>query len=129
MKNGRQKTRMVRINDEIQLEIAEIIRTEIKDPRMGKMVSVVKVETTQDLKFCKVYISVLGDENEKKSTMEALKSAEGFIRRLVAERVNLRLTPKLIFKEDDSLEYSIRMSQLIDKIAAEGEKRNEEYQL
>ena len=126
MKNGRQKTRMVRINDEIQREMAEIIRTEIKDPRMGQLVSVVKVETTQDLKFCKVYISVLGSDEERKSTMEALKSAEGFIRRLVAERVNLRLTPKLIFKEDDSLEYSIRMSQLIDQIAAEGEKRNEE---
>ena len=100
MKNGKQRTRMVRINDEIQREIAEIIRTEIKDPRMAPMVSVVKVETTQDLKFCKVYISVLGTEEETNNTMEALKSGEGCIRKLVAERVNLRLTPKLIFKHD-----------------------------
>ena len=126
MKNGRQRTRMVRINDEIQREIADIIRTEIKDPRMAPMVSVVKVETTQDLKFCKVYISVLGSDEEAESTMEALKSGEGFIRRLVAERVNLRLTPKLIFKHDDSLEYSIRMSKLIDEISAKGEDKDEE---
>ena len=129
MKNGRQRTRMVRINDEIQREIAEIIRTEIKDPRMAPMVSVVKVETTQDLKFCKVYISVLGSDEEVLNTMEALKSGEGFIRRLVAERVNLRLTPKLIFKHDDSLEYSIRMSKLIDEISAKGEHKDEEQQL
>ena len=129
MKNGKQRTRMVRINDEIQREIAEIIRTEVKDPRMAPMVSVVKVETTQDLKFCKVYISVLGTEEETKNTMDALKSGEGFIRKLVAERVNLRLTPKLIFKHDDSLEYSIRMSKLIDEISAKGEHKDEEQQL
>ncbi|MBQ2678705.1 MAG: 30S ribosome-binding factor RbfA [Firmicutes bacterium] len=129
MKNGKQRTRMVRINDEIQREIAEIIRTEIKDPRMAPMVSVVKVETTQDLKFCKVYISVLGTEEETNNTMEALKSGEGFIRKLVAERVNLRLTPKLIFKHDDSLEYSIRMSKLIDEISAKEEHKDEEQQL
>ena len=129
MKNGKQRTRMVRINDEIQREIADIIRTEIKDPRMAPMVSVVKVETTQDLKFCKVYISVLGTEEEAHNTMEALKSGEGFIRKLVAERVNLRLTPKLIFKHDDSLEYSIRMSKLIDEISAKEEHKDEEQQL
>lgn len=124
MKQGRQKTRMVRVNDEIQRAMADIIRTEIKDPRVKTLVSVVKVETTPDLKFCKVYLSVLGSDEEKESAMTGIKSAEGFIRKLIAERVNLRLTPKLIFKLDDSLEYSIRMSKLIDEISS-GKEQND----
>ena len=124
MAKGKKNVRMTRINDEIRLEIAEILRTEIKDPRLNTMVSVVRVDTTQDLKFCKVYISVLGSDEEKEKAMEGIKSAEGFIRKMVAERVNLRLTPKLIFKLDDSLEYSIRMSKLIDEIS--GKRENED---
>lgn len=127
MAKGKKNVRMVRINDEIRLELAEILRTEIKDPRINDtMVSVVRVETTQDLKFCKIYISVLGSDEEKENVMEGIKSAEGFIRKLLAERVNLRLTPKLIFKLDDSLEYSIRMSKLIDEISAKREDENVE---
>lgn len=87
------------------------------------MTSVVRVDTTQDLKYCKVYVSVLGDENQKASVMKGLKNASGFIRHLVAERVNLRLTPELIFKLDESAEYAVRMEQLMAQIAKDREER------
>ncbi len=114
MKNN---NRMTRINDEILKELSQIIRGEIKDPRVGVMTSVLRVDTTPDLKYCKVFVSVLGNEDEKDGVMKGLKNATGFIRRLLAQRVNLRNTPELIFKLDDSVEYSIRMSKLIDEIS------------
>ncbi len=109
--------RMTRINDEILRELSQILMKEVKDPRLGVMTSILRVDTTQDLKYCKVYVSVLGNEEEKKSVMEGLKNASGFIRHLIAERVNLRNTPELIFKLDDSVEYGIRMSKLIDEVS------------
>lgn len=114
MKNN---NRMTRINDEILKELSQIIRGEIKDPRVGVMTSVLRVDTTPDLKYCKVFVSVLGNEEEKDGVMKGLKNATGFIRHLLAQRVNLRNTPELIFKLDDSVEYSIRMSKLIDEIS------------
>lgn len=120
MKNN---TRMSRINDEIFKEVSQIIRGEIKDPRVGAMTSVVRVDTTQDLKYCKVYVSVYGDAVQKESVMKGLKNASGFIRHLIAERVNLRLTPELIFKLDESAEYAVRMNQLMDEISKEGKER------
>ena len=115
------KARMIRINDEVQRELANIIRTEVKDPRIGALTSVIRVETTTDLKYCKVFVSVLGNDEEKESVMKGLKNAKGFIRHLLAERVNLRNTPELIFKMDDSVEYAVRMSQLIDQISQKDE--------
>lgn len=110
-------TRMIRINDEIQRELAQIIRSEVKDPRIGSLTSVIRVETTSDLKYCKVFVSVLGEPEEKESVMKGLKNAGGFIRHLLAERVNLRNTPELLFKLDDSVEYSVRMNKLIKEIS------------
>lgn len=114
MKN---QTRISRINDEILKEMSQILRGELKDPRIGAMTSVIRVDTTQDLKYCKVYVSVLGDETEKEKVMKGLKNANGFIRHLIAERVNLRFTPELIFKLDESAEYAIRMEQLMQQIS------------
>lgn len=114
MKNN---TRMIRINDEIQRELSQIIRTEVKDPRIGSLTSVIRVETTSDLKYCKVFISVLGNDEEKDGVMKGLKNAGGFIRHLLAERVNLRNTPELLFKLDNSVEYSVRMNALINEIS------------
>ena len=111
--------RMTRVNDEITRELANIIRGELKDPRIGVLTSVLRVETTQDLKYCKVFISVLGNDEEKANVMKGLKSASGFIRHLLAERINLRITPELTFKLDDSVEYGIKMSKLIEKISSE----------
>jgi len=113
----KQSNRMTRINDEVKRELAEILRSGLKDPRLGTLTSVVKAEVTQDLKYCKAYISVLGDEEQKKSVMDGLKAANGYIRHLLAQRVNLRLTPELIFKLDDSMEYSIRMAGILDELA------------
>lgn len=113
MKNN---TRMIRINDEIKRELSEIIRSELKDPRIGVMTSVLKVDTTNDLKYCKVQVSVLGDDAQKQEVLEGLKNASGFIRKQVATRINLRNTPQFKFEIDDSLEYSVRISKLIDEV-------------
>ena len=106
-----------RINMEVQRELSEIIRGGVKDPRIHPMTTVVSAEVTPELKFCKVYISVLGSEEAGKETIQGLKSAEGYIRRELARRVNLRNTPKLQFIFDQSIEYGVNMSHLIDQVA------------
>ncbi len=116
---------MIRINDELARELANIIRTEVKDPRVNSMTSVIKVETTADLKYCKVFVSVLGNEEDKANVMKGLKNASGFMRHLLAERVNLRNTPELIFKLDDSVEYAIKMDKLIREISGESRDTDE----
>ena len=118
--------RITRINDEILREISQILRQEVKDPRIKAMTSVIRVETTQDLRYCKVHVSVYGNDEEKASVMKGLKNANGFIRHLIAERINLRYTPELIFKLDDSVEYSVRMSKLIDEVSKTSEGKNGE---
>ncbi|MFR1833839.1 MAG: 30S ribosome-binding factor RbfA [Lachnospiraceae bacterium] len=105
-----------RINMEVQRELSEIIRGEVKDPRIHPMTTVVSVEVTPDLKYCKAYISVLGDEEAGKATIQGLKSAEGYVRRELARRVNLRNTPEIKFILDQSIEYGVAMSHLIDEV-------------
>ena len=105
-----------RINSEVLKELSRIISREIKDPRINPMTSVVSVEVAPDLKTCKAYISVLGDEQSQKDTITGLKSAEGYIRRELARTVNLRNTPEIKFILDQSIEYGINMSKLIDEV-------------
>ena len=105
-----------RINAEVQRELSSIIRTEIKDPRIAMMTSVTGALVAPDLKTCKVYISVLGDEKAKEDTIRGLRSAEGYIRRLLARNLNLRNTPELAFVLDQSIEYGVHMSKLIDEV-------------
>lgn len=105
-----------RINSEVMKELANIIRGEIKDPRIAKMTCVTDVEVAPDLKTCKVYISVLGDDEKRKETLAGLKSAEGYIKHQLAEGLNLRNTPALTFIADTSTEYGIKMNKLIDEI-------------
>lgn len=107
-----------RINGEVQRELSNIIHNEIKDPRIHPMTSVVTVEVAPDLKTCKAYISVLGDEKAQQDTIAGLKSAEGYIRRELAHTVNLRNTPEIRFILDQSIEYGVRMSRLIDEVNA-----------
>ena len=95
----------IRINAEVQRELSRIIQQEIKDPRIHPMTTVVMAEVTPDLKYCKAYISVLGNEEAQKSTMEGLKNAKPYIRRMLASSVNLRNTPELTFVLDQSIEY------------------------
>ena len=105
-----------RINGEVQRELSNIIRGEIKDPRIHEMTSVVSVEVAPDLKTCKAYISVLGDEQAQKDTLAGLRSAEGYIRRSLAQSINLRNTPQITFIIDQSIEYGVRMSHFIDEV-------------
>lgn len=105
-----------RINMEVQKELSEIIRNGIKDPRIHPMTSVVSVEVTPDLKYCRAYISVLGNEEAAQATIQGLKSAEGYVRRELARRINLRNTPELKFILDQSIEYGVNMSKLIDEV-------------
>ncbi len=108
-----------RINMEVQRELSEIIRTEVKDPGLGNaMVTVVSVEVTPDLKYCKAYISVLGSEEAAQNALLALNRAVGFVRKELARRVNLRNTPELKFIPDQSIEYGVHMSRLIDDVTA-----------
>ena len=112
-KNSSKNTR---INGEVQRELSNIIRGEIKDPRINPLTSVVAVEVAPDLKTCKAYISVLGDEESQAKTLAGLKSAEGFIRSKLAKTVNLRNTPEIRFVLDQSIEYGVKMSKMIDEV-------------
>ena len=108
-----------RINGEVLKELSLIIREEIKDPRIHMMTSVTAVEVAPDLKTCKAYISVLGDDKEKSDTIAGLRSAEGYIRRLLAKRLNLRNTPEIQFRLDESIEYGIHMSKVSREVNQE----------
>lgn len=108
-----------RINGEVQRVLAEIIRGGIKDPRIAPMTSVVSVEVAPDLKTCKAWISVLGDEKAQADTLEGLRSAEGYIRSQLARTINLRNTPQITFIMDQSIAYGVNMSKLIDEVMGE----------
>ena len=115
--------RLTRINEEMRREISEVIRTEIKDPAVQDvMISVVAVDTTNDLKTAKVYISVLQD-NKKQEALAGLQKAQGFIRKEIARRINLRNTPELLFRLDESIERGIEMSKLISDVMAKDSVR------
>lgn len=117
----------VRINEEVKKELSNIIRNEVKDPRIHMMTSVMSVEVAPDLKSCKAYISVLGSKEEGEATIAGLKSAEGYIRNKLARSVNLRNTPEIRFILDQSIEYGMHISKVLDDIhASEQDKENEE---
>ena len=105
-----------RINGEVQKELSTIIRNEIKDPRIHPMTSVMAVEVAPDLKTCRAYISVLGNQDAKEATIRGLNSAEGYIRRQLAHELNLRNTPQIAFILDQSIEYGVNMSKKIDEV-------------
>lgn len=111
-----------RINEEVLRELSNIIRGEIKDPRIDPLTSVVAVEVAPDLKSCKAYISVLGDDASQQDTIAGLKSAEGYIRSKLAKNINLRNTPEIRFIMDQSIEYGVNMSRLIDEVNGRGEE-------
>lgn len=107
--------RIERIKEEVLRELASVIRT-LKDPRIPEMTSVVAVDVTKDLKYAKAHISVMGSEEDKANALAALKSASGFIRREISARLNLRITPEFSFVLDRSVDYGIRINDLISKI-------------
>ena len=105
-----------RINGEVLKELSNIIRSDLKDPRIHPMTSVMAVEVAPDLKTCKAYISVLGEKQVKEETMKGLNSAVGFIRRELAKNLNLRNPPEIRFLQDESIEYGVHMSKMIDDV-------------
>lgn len=115
-----------RINSEVQRELGNLIRSEIKDPRIAPVVCVTDVEVAPDLKTCKVWISVLGDEEARNNTLAGLRSAEGFLRHQLATNMNLRNTPTLTFISDTSTEYGMHMSKMIDDVISTIPEREEE---
>ena len=114
-----------RINGEVQRVLAQIIRGEIKDPRIAPMTSVVAVEVAPDLKSCKAWISVLGDEKAQTDTLAGLQSAEGYIRGQIARTINLRNTPQIHFIMDQSIAYGVNMSKRIEEVVASDRKAAE----
>jgi len=103
--------RIGRINEEIQREMSSLIRT-VKDPRVSGLISVTAVDTTPDLKFCKIYISVL-DKSDVNQVLKGLKSASGYLRRELGRTLNLRNTPELTFVRDDSIDHGAHILDLL----------------
>ncbi|MFL0268276.1 30S ribosome-binding factor RbfA [Candidatus Clostridium radicumherbarum] len=110
------KYRSGRINEEIKRELSNIIRDDIKDPRLTAMVSVTKVDVTKDLRYAKVFVSIFGKEDEKKDTLAALKSSTGFMRKEIGQRVNLRHTPEVIIELDNTIEHGMHIDALLESI-------------
>ena len=113
--------RINRINEDIQRELASLIRT-VKDPRVHGLISITRVDTTTDLRYCRVYVSVL-DHSDVKEVVKGLKSAAGYLRRELGRVLTLRYTPELQFIEDDSIERGVRMVSMIDRVLEEDEAK------
>lgn len=109
------ENRLNRINEELKKEISQIISFELKNPDATGLISVTKAKITPDLKYAKVYVSILNSKNEQK-TIEAIQSSAGFIRSLIAKRINLRITPELVFEKDDSMEYGMKIEEILKEI-------------
>ncbi|MGK7346698.1 MAG: 30S ribosome-binding factor RbfA [Candidatus Nitrospinota bacterium M3_3B_026] len=107
-----------RVSEEIMKEVSNIIRDDMKDPRLG-MVSITRVELSRDLRHAKVFISVLGSGEERDSSMSVLRNGTGFIRKLIGRRMRLKAPPELIFKADDSIERSARINEILKKVGAD----------
>lgn len=108
--------RLGRISEEIKKIVSNLMRNELKDPRISSMASINKVEVTKDLRIAKIYVTVLGNESEQKNTIIGLERAKGFIRREMGKELGIRYTPQPIFLLDKSIEHGIYISELIDKI-------------
>lgn len=118
--------RIGRINEEIQRELAGLIRN-LKDPRVQTIVSITRVDTTSDLRYSKIYISVL-EENRQQEVLKGLKSAGGWLRRELGARLQLRYTPELVFTLDDSLKYGAHMFDLLSRLSEAEETANDDAQ-
>lgn len=104
--------RINRINEEVRRELSEILR-ELKDPRIPMMTSVVSVSVTGDLRYATVYVSIFGSEEVRKDALKALKNSAGFVRRELGHRLNLRYTPEILYRDDNSIEHGARINELL----------------
>jgi ribosome-binding factor A len=113
--------RTEKVAQAIKKEIGKIVHDELSDPRLG-FVTIMRVDITKDLRIAKVYFSVMGSPEQKDKVKEAIESASGHIRRLIGERLRLRFVPEIIFRQDDSVEYSFDMAKKIERIKDELKK-------
>lgn len=111
--------RTERVNELLREEISALLLRETKDPRLAHMVTIIAVEVALDLKHAKVFVSVLGTEEEKAEVMRGLESASRFLRRQLSDRLRLRYTPELLFRRDDSIERGSRILQILKEIEPE----------
>ncbi|MFR6021959.1 MAG: 30S ribosome-binding factor RbfA [Clostridia bacterium] len=118
---NRNNNRIGRIDEEYRKELSQIISYDLKNPNVTGMISVTKVKVTTDLKYAKIYVSILNSKNIKE-TMDGLKKSSGFIRSELAKRINLRNTPELIFEIDDSIEYGAKIDSILKEILPEERK-------
>lgn len=109
------ENRLNRIDEEIKKELSQIISYELKNPEVTGMISVTRVKITPDLKYAKVYVSILNSKNDEK-TIEGLKKSAGFMRSQIAKRINLRITPELVFEKDDSMEYGMKIDAILKNL-------------
>ncbi len=112
---SKNNNRLGRIDEELKKEISNIINYELNNPKITGMISVTRAKITPDLKYAKVYVSILNSKNTK-DTLANLKKSSGFIRTEIAKRINLRITPELIFVLDDSMEYGAKIDQILKEI-------------
>ena len=113
--------RMNKIDEELRREISAIISTELKNPHLTGLISVSKVKTTPDLRYAKVFVTMI-KEKSKKENLSILKQSSGYIRSAIAKRINLRYTPELVFEFDESLEYGTRIDEILNKITKDLKK-------
>ncbi len=115
------QNRLGRIDEEYKKEISQIISYKLKNPNVTGLISVTKVKVTNDLKYAKVYVSILNSKNLKE-TMDGLKKSSGFIRSELARKINLRNTPEILFELDDSLEYGAKIDSILKEIMPKKEE-------
>lgn len=117
-------TRFERINEELKRQISHIISYELKNPNVTGLISVTKAKITPDLKYAKIYVSILNSKNVEQ-TLEGLKKSAGFIRSQIAKTINLRITPELVFELDDSIEYGSKIDSILREIMKKDKTQEE----
>ena len=110
--------RIERVNNLIRREVSELLQRQVKDPRLGNLVTITGVSTSPDLKSVKIFVSHIGSEEEKQALLKGLSAASGFLRNELSKRLKLRRVPELIFQWDDSIERGARLLKLIDEVTA-----------
>ena len=122
---NKNSNRLGRIDEELKKEISNVISYDLKNPNITRLISVTKAKITPDLKYAQIYVSILNSKNTKE-TLAALKKSSGFVRTEVAKRINLRITPEIIFVLDDSIEYGERIDKILKEILPEKPKNKDE---
>ena len=125
MQKHRNSNRIARVDEELKRELSNIINYEVKNSNVTGMISVTKVKTSPDLKYAKVSVSIINSKNIKQ-TLAGLKAASGFIRSRIAEKMNLRVTPELVFELDESLVYGEKIDRILEQVMKEINDKQEE---